>query len=94
MAKIRIFNTNLKNNQSLFASFNTNPVHNQYNKHNLMSDTFMSKKLSRFVFPKQDLVDPKWVVTHIPPLKSLFSFDEPILGNDNLGRDVSKTGQK
>ena len=36
-----------------------------------MSDTFMSKKLSRFLFPKQDLVDPKWVVTQIPPLESL-----------------------
>ena len=71
MAKIRIFNTNLKNNQSLFASFNTNPVHNQYNKHNLMSDTFVSKKLSCFVFPQQDLEDPKLVVNHIPPLESL-----------------------
>ena len=34
----------------------------------------MSKKLSRFVFPKQDLVDPKWVVNHIPPLESLLDF--------------------
>ena len=46
MAKIKIFNTNLKVNKSLFASFYTNPVHNQYDKHNLMADTFVSKKLS------------------------------------------------
>ena len=71
MAKIRIFNTNLKNNQHLFASFNTNQAYNPYSKHKLLSDTFMSKKLSRFVFPKQDLVDPKWVVTQIPPFESL-----------------------
>ena len=71
MAKIRIFNTNLKNNQNLFASFNTNQEYNPYSKHQLLSDTFMSKKLARFVFPKKDLVDPDWVVTQIPPFVSL-----------------------
>ena len=71
MVKIRIFNTNLKNNKNLFASFITNQEYIPYSKHQLLSDTFMSKKLARFVFPKKDLVDPNWVVTQIPPFVSL-----------------------
>ena len=98
MTNIKIFNTNLKVTKSLFSSFYTNPVHNQYDKHNLMSETFVSKKLSRFVFPQQDLIDPKWVVDHLTPLESLLhlmniSWDRLSEG-DCLGRDVSKTGQR
>ena len=36
-----------------------------------MSETFVSKKLRRFIFPQQDLVDPKWVVDQIAPFDSL-----------------------
>ena len=70
MTRIRIFNTNLQYNNNLFASFMFNQEFNPNSKHQL-SDTFMSKKLARFVFPKKDLVDPSWVVTQIPPFVSL-----------------------
>ena len=73
MAKIKIFNTNLHVNNSLFSSFydRTNPVNNTYDGHNLISETFVSKKLRRFIFPQHDTLDPKWMVGKISPFQSL-----------------------
>ena len=73
MAKIKIFNTNLPVCNSLFSSFydRTNPVNNTYDCYNLGAETFVSKKLRRFIFPQHDTLDPKWVVDKISPFKSL-----------------------
>ena len=70
MNRIKIYNTNLQYSNHLCASFMFNQEFNKNSKHQ-NSDTFMSKKLARFVFPKKDLIDPSWVVNTIPPFVAL-----------------------
>ena len=62
------------------------------------SDSFMTKKLSRFVFPSRDIVDPSWVVKTVPPFEALqhlinlswtrLSEGEMRVWNDMCGRRV------
>ena len=42
-----------------------------YNKLHQNSDSFMTKKLSRFIFPTRDIVDPSWITTTVPPFEAL-----------------------
>ena len=78
-------------NNSLFESFydHTKPVNNTYDGHNLISETFVRKKLRRFIFPQQDTVDPKWVVDQIAPLESLLHLMN--LSWDRLSQDEMTT---
>ena len=54
----------------MFASFPFENESNKNSKHH-SSDSFMSKKLARFVFPSRDIVDPSWVVKTVPPFEAL-----------------------
>ena len=42
----------------------------KYNQHP-NSDLFMTKKLSRFIFPTKDTIDPSWVTTPVSPFEAL-----------------------
>ena len=42
----------------------------KYNEHP-NSDLFMTKKLSRFIFPTKDTIDPSWVQTPVSPFEAL-----------------------
>ena len=53
----------------LFNSFSfKNDI--KYNQHP-NSDLFMTKKLSRFIFPTKDIIDPSWVTTPVAPFDAL-----------------------
>ena len=54
----------------MFASFPFDNESNKNSKHQ-SSDSFMSKKMARFVFPRRDIVDPSWVVKTVPPIEAL-----------------------
>ena len=43
----------------------------KYNNLHHNSDLFLSKKLSRFIFPTKDIIDPSWVTTPVPPFEAL-----------------------
>ena len=62
-------NTNMFETNYLFNCFNVdNKV--KYNGHP-HADLFLSKKLSRFIFPSKDTLDPSWVQTPVPPFEAL-----------------------
>ena len=43
----------------------------KYNNLHQNSDLFVTKKLSRFIFPTRDIVDPSWITTTVPPFEAL-----------------------
>ena len=61
VSTIKIYNTNMGLFESLFSSFynSTNHVHNNFDSYEMGEKTFICRKLKRFIFPQQDILDPK-----------------------------------
>ena len=57
----------------LFSTFfkSTNNINNNFDSFEMGEKTFVCKKLQRFIFPKEDKLDPKWIFDKIPQFHSL-----------------------